>query len=355
MKKVLMHGYVANNLGDDLFFEYVAKKYPDIQFDICATKKKIPTFSNVSNINILYPSNFRLFIYKIINKLLKKQIKLYKINRDYELSLTVGGSLFIQNKNWEKKAKIFKKKITNKNLILGTNFGPFKDERYLEYYKKSFEQFEDICFRDKDSFKLFCGNSNIRYAPDILFGFKPIKLESEKKIFVSVIKPSIRESLVNLDENYYNGIYKLCKDFIKNDFKVILTSFCQDEGDEEAIQYIYGMFNENEKKYVEKLYYDGTNRNLIINEIASSEIIIATRFHAMILGWVHEKKVLPILYSDKMLNVIKDVNFDGVYIDLRNKKQDYNIANEDIRKLKGVHNLSEESLKHFKVLNLLIK
>ena len=41
------------------------------------------------------------------------------------------------------------------------------------------------------------------------------------------------------------------------------------------------------------------------------ETIIATRFHAMILGWVLGKNVVPIVYSTKQTQVLADCGFQG--------------------------------------------
>ncbi|OQP08346.1 polysaccharide pyruvyl transferase family protein, partial [Geobacillus thermoleovorans] len=52
-----------------------------------------------------------------------------------------------------------------------------------------------------------------------------------------------------------------------------------------------------------------------LDVIAGSSFVVATRFHAMILGWVYNKPVFPIAYSNKMINVMKDVGFKGSYVD----------------------------------------
>ena len=36
---------------------------------------------------------------------------------------------------------------------------------------------------------------------------------------------------------------------------------------------------------------------------------MATRFHAMMIGWMLSKKVLPVVYSAKQTNVINDIGF----------------------------------------------
>ena len=46
----------------------------------------------------------------------------------------------------------------------------------------------------------------------------------------------------------------------------------------------------------------------MIGILANSKAIISTRYHGMILGWLLDKKVLPIIYSKKMKNVIDDID-----------------------------------------------
>jgi len=195
---------------------------------------------------------------------------------------------------------------------------------------------------------------NVRVAPDMLFGYNNnnINIKEEKKVFVSVIKPSIRKDLIDIDTKYYNGITKLVEKYKLQGYEISLVSFCQAEGDEQAIDEIYSLLRD--KKNVNKKYYRGFNREEIINELSSSEIIVATRFHAMILGWVFNKKVLPLIYSNKTLNVIKDVKFSGEYIDIR-KDDDYSINQKEIGILEDVNSIAIESERHFEVLDTVLK
>jgi colanic acid/amylovoran biosynthesis protein len=52
--------------------------------------------------------------------------------------------------------------------------------------------------------------------------------------------------------------------------------------------------------------------------IQESKFVIASRFHAMILSWVFQKPVYPIVYSDKSLHVMQDIGFDGLYTEIEN-------------------------------------
>src|SRR5699024_6589693 len=80
-----------------------------------------------------------------------------------------------QNKQWEKvfltRTQIIN--LFNKNnlptYIIGANFGPYKDKRFLEKYKHHFSQYTGICFRDMYSYNLFKQLPNVKMAPDAVF------------------------------------------------------------------------------------------------------------------------------------------------------------------------------------------
>jgi colanic acid/amylovoran biosynthesis protein len=69
--------------------------------------------------------------------------------------------------------------------------------------------------------------------------------------------------------------------------------------------YLYGV-----TKHVYKYDIDET-----LKVIAASSFVVASRFHAMILGWVIGKPVFPIVYSSKMTHVMQDAGFNGSYTD----------------------------------------
>ncbi|PZX05948.1 colanic acid/amylovoran biosynthesis protein [Psychrobacillus insolitus] len=352
--KINLYGYVQNNLGDDLFFEYVVNRYPSYTFKLFAPPIYLDTFSNTENIKLIYPSLSKRVLNKFYKSIFKKNLNLFTSNVD--VSLLVGGSLFIENMDWEIGHKEFTNKFlaSNQNYLLGANFGPYSSQEFYNSYQRVFTNFEDICFREEYSKQLFKHLKNVRVAPDMLFGYKnnDFIIKEEKKVFISVIKPSIRKDLIEIDTKYFKGITKLVEKYTLQGYEISLVSFCQAEGDEQAIDEIYSLLRD--KKSVRKIYYKGINREEIISELSSSEIIVATRFHAMILGWVFNKKVLPLIYSDKTLNVIKDVGFSGKYIDIR-KDDDYSINQKEIGFLEDVTSIAIESERHFEVLDTVLK
>lgn len=75
---------------------------------------------------------------------------------------------------------------------------------------------------------------------------------------------------------------------------------------------------------------------LILNEIAASEYIIAGRFHAMILAMLFGKPFLPICYNDKMYNYLNDIHFDGVTLGVSNIDFDFEIFDRNRKENKTV-------------------
>src|SRR5699024_8682160 len=109
---------------------------------------------------------------------------------------------------------------------------------------------------------------------------------------------SWRNNLKEFHEKYETSILEISKKLIKKGFKVVLMSFCQKEGDEEAITRIKNkVTNENITSY---LYRGDLEEALSV--LKSSKSVIATRFHSLILGLLFKKPVFPFIYSGKTRN-----------------------------------------------------
>ncbi|MGL4645564.1 MAG: polysaccharide pyruvyl transferase family protein, partial [Cetobacterium sp.] len=68
---------------------------------------------------------------------------------------------------------------------------------------------------------------------------------------------------------------------------------------------------------ISKYFYRG-DMNEALEILNKADSIVATRFHAMILGFVLKKPVFPIVYSKKMTNVLEDLEFKQNYASLEN-------------------------------------
>lgn len=313
----MVYAYTNFNLGDDLFIKVLTERYPNTKFILWAPKEYKEHF-RYSNLKVLSSDSL---ISRGLNLILRKLNLNTSVSRimakQCHAAVYIGGSLFMQEENWER--NFLRKRdmrIENKPFFLiGANFGPFKDEKFYLKYKELFKTYTDICFRDRYSYNLFSDLRNVRLADDIIFQYGDTHIRSEQKhVILSVIKPSYRKYLSGFDLPYYNKMKEVSMHFIDKGYKVTLMSFCENEGDGEAIDEIMNI--------VPKVYHDKLKRHSYrldieetLNLIAQSSFIVGARFHSMILGWAYNKPVFPIVYSEKMTNVMRDVGFQGLYTD----------------------------------------
>lgn len=347
MNKIFLKAYLMNNLGDDIFIDMISKKYNNYFFETFSSKNYNLTFTK--NVKI-YKNNIKTkFINKVINTLSngKKTLQINKIKKN-KTTILLGGSMFIENSS-----KIpYELYESKKYFILGSNFGPYHSEEYYQTMHDIFSKAEDVCFRDKYSYNLFKDLPNVRVAPDIVFSLNTdnLNLKEDNRVIISVIDCNNRK-IENHKEQYESKIIEMIKMFQAKNYKITLMSFCKFEGDENAIERIL-----TKVENVDKYYYNG-NIEEALNVIAESKIIVGTRFHANILGLVMNKTVIPIAYSDKTLNVLKDINFKGKVFDIRNMDDfDINsISDKDLNYKCNVDKQKKEAKKNFEKLDLFLK
>lgn len=322
MKKVYIYAFLQKNLGDDLFVKILCERYPNIRFYAMCDSNMMDSLKEIKNLKLIP----RIKILDKFSNLFNVTINLNnrvqkKISQSCDLIVNIGGSLFIENSKWEKKHSNFKYRIVKDKpvFLIGSNFGPYNNESFFYEYTKTFSQFTDVCFREELSYKLFENNlNNLRYNSDVVFSYDHTFKTSnpkEKYIVISVINLSTRKDLMIYEDLYIKFLLECYKFFIKKGYKVYFMSFCSIEGDEIFIKKLKGKFNFEFDYY----FYDN-NIEEALSFLSNSSGIIASRFHAMILGWVFSVPVIPVIYSNKSLNVINDVGFTGKYVDIKSLK-----------------------------------
>lgn len=353
-KKIMLYAYTKFNLGDDLFIKIICDRYPKTQFLLYAPKKYKVVFKDMKNLEII-PSDSLVvrginYVVRVLN-LNRFSLQSRTANRCNAI-VKIGGSLFMQTDKWKSQYRFNRNmKVKDKPIfLLGPNFGPYNDSEFLQSYREMFKGYTDICFRDSYSFNLFKDLPNIRIADDIVFQLKQNSFakSEEKNVVISVIKPSYRKHLAIFDKVYYEKIKEITILLNKKGYHVTLMSFCEGEGDKEAVEEILKLLPKGKSTMVSVFYYK-YNIKEAINLIATSNFIVATRFHSMILGWVFKKPVFPIAYSEKMTNVMKDVGSKDFYIDFKNiESLDVQLVLRSIESNKtDITRQIRESEKHF--------
>lgn len=312
--KIFIMAYARKNLGDDIFIKMLLEKYSQIDFYIKINDEKfVEQLAKNNNLHILIGED--------------TDEELYKMNvEEYDGYVYIGGSIFMEGGkvyNLSHKFLDFVERCKEKNIpfcYISSNYGPYQTQEYFDLSIKNFKTCTDICFRDRYSYELFKDIENIRYAPDFIFSYNLKRQEKIKNsIGISVINIEEREKISHLATEYHEFLVNTIKKYVSEGNDVYLYSFCEHEGDELIVEKISKEFANCENvKYIK---YDGDIEKFL--EIYSKmEYMICARFHAMILSCIARQKMFVMSYSQKIDNVIKDLelNLPTLHFDEINKK-----------------------------------
>jgi len=304
MKKVYIMAYSKMNLGDDLFIDMLVNRY-----------KKVEFYSrNMTMDSTAYRQNKNLhFIDYTLDDLLTLDIN------EFDAFVYIGGSIFMEHAGGVERVKKLKelalrcKALSIPFYYISSNFGPYQTEEYKNTVSEIFEIVTDVCLRDKVSYELFNSIENVRYAPDAVLSYQidnPIR--ESKTIGISVISFKFRDSLQKYEEKYYEVILNSVINYVKNGYKVKLFSFCEYEGDRETADLILNRLPKEYLKSVEQITYSGNIKDFL-KKYSKVEYMICSRFHSMILSYILKHKMYILSYSNKIINVIKDLNLIDNY------------------------------------------
>ena len=374
MKKVLLRYYSANNLGDDLFVKLLAERYKN-RFTII-THQKVVSLESLSNVVIkrnkllstvsYYLNRARVFnarwiryFFQTDNLLVDlggSSIRLNHLAKTNDLMVYIGGSIFMEYGNideWELEAQLYKN-FPIPYYIIGANFGPYRSPEFVNIAKGIVAGARDVCFRDQASYDVFRDVPSARLASDVVFSLKTSRYPSQNKktVVFSIIDCSGRFKRETA-ERYDREIIKLTEQCIRDGYHVTYMSFCRVQGDLSAIERILSMVDERLQRLITIHSYEGDVEQAL-STLASCEVIVGSRFHANILGLVFGKKVLPIIYSNKTEEVLKDIGFTGPIIDLT---KDITFDGVDLHALKNfdVSEQVERSQLQFKELDKVLR
>lgn len=363
MKKIFLYAYDKINFGDDLFIRTIANRYPNVKFYLWSKKYNKKTFWNIKNLKVVAQDSKKLDLLVQIHPSLFSRYKSH-LERKCDAVVYIGGSIFIEYENWKQILTWWEWEATNRTFyVLGANFGPYKTEDYRNKLSSIFENMQDVCFRDMYSFNLFKDNKKVRYAPDILFNCKMPICSKKRQIFISVIDCEKRNSgfdiICQKQDLYLELLVRYIELFSSKGYKIVLSSFCEMEGDNIAINKLCVLLSEKKEiTNISVISYNGTNTNELLSAIAESKFMIASRFHATILALVSKIPVLPVIYSDKTANVLNDVGFKGNYIDIRiltsKRVEIASLTDFSVSEIDGIEKIKSYSNNHFKKLDLLL-
>lgn len=364
MKKIFVDIYLAFNLGDDLFLDILSKKYPEAEFTINYVGSDYDKF-------IAKYKNVKRRKYTLLDKILQKlkikdTLTNYKdIAESHDAMIFIGGSIFRDESYHE---SLYRDRINmidefNKLdkpvFILGSNFGPYTREGFFKDYKEFFARCKDVCFRDTYSYNLFKDMKNVRCEPDIVFQLDLDRFKnSEKKDIIgfSIIDVNHKDGLAQYENEYIKSHIKSIELLVSKGYRCCLMSFCEREGDLQAINKILENLSIETKKYVDVYEYNG-NLEDSFNIISEFKLFIAARFHANIIAQLLEVPILPVIYSDKTSNMLRDINLDNLMItmDNLNDMYDKSVLERAFKNKVDLYDIKAQSIKQFDRLTQYIR
>lgn len=316
---VMLYGFFGRNLGDDVFFDLILKRYPDTVFVVYDAVGYDGFFENYPNVYCYQKSDEHAMTIDRVGKRFGRDDAFEKLLLSKcDAVVHIGGSIYQQIFDWQTDIKMRAKRYRRRRpfFSISSNFGPYKTDEYYAFWRKKFKASHDICFRDKYSYNLFSDVKSVRYVPDLLFALPKHETQSVKdRLFVSVINPFVSDQSFDngLCEGYMKTVTEVVQKWLQAGKSVCLSSFCELQQDLVAIERIINAVPEDlRKNIVVENYVHNQGYENVLKAIAQSEYVLATRFHAMLLGLVAKRAVLPITYSQKLTHALEDIGFDGI-------------------------------------------
>ena len=315
--RLKLDGYFDRNFGDDYMQKTVVSYLSDFRF-----------YADDPNISPLVTD--------------EKNVARQKAPHDVSC-LSVTGSGFMINSRHALRMEIqsFLSGKRKEDYCIGCNLEPIRYKLGRSLMWNRLRRFRYISCRDKKSYSVLKRHvkCEVRYFPDLLFAL-PERL----------IPPKTNEELLGIvmmrrkedsdDCDYYRVMAKAADFWCEKSGKAVLL-FAFDSGEENDLYACLCVLNK--MKYKEKaLIISHGIDNEILNAYSRCSKIITARFHGAVVALKTRTDFYPILYREKMENLLSDVEYPlkGSPIDSPNeddilrflfRQNDYTLTDETER------------------------
>jgi colanic acid/amylovoran biosynthesis protein len=290
----------------------LARRYPHVRFVFIEDQTDGATFAGLPNVRRLRKIRYvdgvleRLRIPFRVNRLRRRRL----VGRSH-IVVRLGGSLYMEREGWRKNAARDAALLGSRTatFFLNGNFGPWQSSEFLATYEGIFSAARDVTVRDTASLDQLRAVPQVRLAPDMLFSVPgPAAGEPRAGVVVSVIDLTGREGLSQHRDAYERAVADLVEDLVTvRREQVTLVSFCPHEGDEAAIGRVLDAVEERVVESVTTHFYRG-DIDAMLRVLRRADTVLATRFHAMVLGFAFGCRVACVEYSHKLSNALADLD-----------------------------------------------
>lgn len=315
---IMIDAFLDNNIGDDLMIRLLAERFPRHRFFLYSDLSVIAkTFSDVNNITVRR-----------------------REQRESDISssavyIFLGGSRFQlatrRQRYWRvyiihRVRRIKRKRV--KVVTMGCNFGPYSNRLGVKLTEWQLRKSDLITVRDREALQFLKGFrrvSNYHLADDIVYNLKQAPFQGETAR--SGLGISAFRSILSSENNYenYKTLALLADDYIRKTGKRVFL-FPFDSESQNDLAAAYHILNlAEEKDQIEIVPYLGDVQSFLA-AFQACERIIALRFHSAILADLFEIPFLPVVYSNKMRNLLNDRGYKGMSIDLQDLTPDQDVG-----------------------------
>ena len=285
---IQLAGYFDNNFGDDYMMKIIVNSLPEVDFVIDENETVNPVIFKEHNVRIV----------RITNK------------AQYSKLLVTGCGFMINSKAALFTELIyFLKQKHIADFCLGCNIEPLDNciKRWL--IKNKLNKFRLIVCRDKKSLSWLCkfvDKPQKEYLPDILFGMPDEWLPDKKtdeKLGISLM----HRDGDSKDCKYYKEMASIADFWIESNGRgVILMAFNSgNEDDVYSCECVKQLMKHPEMAEV-AVHKSGGE---IFDAYSKCSKIIGARFHSAVLALKMGLPFFPIVYREKMKNLIDDLEY----------------------------------------------
>ncbi|MFT4225573.1 polysaccharide pyruvyl transferase family protein [Micropruina sp.] len=308
-REVFVDFYDYLNLGDDLLFFVLAQRYAHVRFAYAEQHPRpvafrLPNVRRMPRIPYVDGMLRRLRIPFSLNEACRR-----RAIRQSRHAVRLGGSLYMERGEWQDNVRRDLALLSSPGgaIYLNGNFGPWRTEGFLATYVRLFSEALDVTVRDNWSFAQLAGVPQLRMAPDLIFSLSSdVRMAERGGVVISLINLDGRPGISEHREAYERAMAELVEDLVKDGQQVTLMSFCAAEGDELAVDRVASLVPSPARGAVTTHYYRGDMR-AALTLLQRTETVVATRFHAMVLGLAFGCRVNCVEYSDKVANALDDL------------------------------------------------
>lgn len=343
-----VEGYFVQNFGDDLFLKVLLQEAPNLSYRIEVPKSYVKFYKSSFGIEVR-PRGWSHYIKSYVtHKITVPLARLMHFGSSGFILL--GGSMFIERSSSRPmiNLRMFLSRMSLKKYVIGSNFGSFESHEFVNRYAQYFSDFDRVTWRDEASYSLFT-NSKIKdeLLPDVVLALDIDEIEKTRENYVVVNVMDLSRFDDVTVQRYTSFIVTQIKTLRDKGHEVHIVSINREEGDETVAQELKSHFFSMDN-FVSVITYSDINS--MIEEFAHAKQILATRFHAMIMGWIFKKPTFVISYDIKTVNFINTWNnkqtVESVYSDLNTNPIFVTIEADVLNKL------SVDAKNHFSALKM---